>query len=354
MAVELPFHTMRWIGGPEGRLEILDQTLLPQRESYISLESVEDVIDAIKRLAVRGAPAIGVAAAYGLVLALRDVPDEAAARRRLRDAAERLLSSRPTAVNLRNAVERVLAAAAALSEGCGAGPLRRRVLATAEALREEDVDLCARMGDRGAALLPEEATVLTVCNAGALATCGIGTALGVLYTAAAAGKRLRVFACETRPLLQGARLTCWELSRLGVPVTLICDAAAGALMSRRRLDAVVTGADRVARNGDVANKIGTYQLAVLAARHGVPFYVVAPSTTFDLRCDDGSGIPVEERAAGEVTVVRGEVRIAPEGVDAFNPAFDVTPAELIEAIVWEGGVLRAPYRKSISETLGGD
>ena len=350
MAVELPFRTLYWDGDEDGALVLLDQTALPQEESYIRLEDVGGVWDAIKRLVVRGAPAIGVAAAFGLYLGIRGIEEEGRLWSRLAEVKNYLLSSRPTAVNLRNCLER-MEAAARECEGSGAAEIKQALFQTAKALFDEDVELCRKMGECGAALLPDEPTVLTICNAGALATCGIGTALGVIYTVASQGRRIKVYACETRPLLQGARLTCWELRRVGVPVTLICDNMVGSLLCNHRIDACVVGADRVARNGDFANKIGTYQVAVLAARHRVPFYPVAPSTSFDLRCPDGGSIPIEQRDPDEVRRVWGRLAITVPDVAVYNPAFDVTPAELVTAIIWEGGVLHPPLDEAINTAL---
>lgn len=351
MGVELPFRTLYWDGDEGGELVLLDQTALPDEERYVRLKEVSGVWDAIRRLVVRGAPAIGVAAAYGLYLGVRDLDEEDRLWERLIKVRDYLLSSRPTAVNLRNALER-MERAARREKGCGARQIKHTLFKTANELFEEDVRLCEEMGRYGAALLPDDATVLTICNAGALATCGIGTALAVVYTAASQGRRIKVIACETRPLLQGARLTSWELTRVGIPVTLICDNMVGWLLSNHRVDACVVGADRIARNGDFANKIGTYQLAVLARRHRVPFYTVAPSTSFDLRAPDGGAIPIEQRQPDEVRSVWGRLRITLENISVYNPAFDVTPAELVTAVVWEGGVMRPPLEEAITAALG--
>lgn len=309
-----------------GVLRILDQTLLPAQTRYIATSDYRDVAGAIRRLAVRGAPLIGVAAAYALALAARRGDDVVT-------AASQLAATRPTAVNLRWALDRVLAAAG--------GDAAR---AEAEALRihEEQIasDVCS--GELGAALIKEGATVLTHCNTGSLATGGIGTALGVVKTAHWQGKRISVLVDETRPLLQGARLTAWELVREGIPHELIVDSAAAGLIARGRVQAIVVGADRIAANGDAANKVGTYGLALAAHAHGVPFYVVAPASTIDARTARGNDIVIEERDADEVTSF-ATLRTAPDGTAARNPAFDVTPAHLITAIVSERGVLRAPY-----------
>jgi methylthioribose-1-phosphate isomerase len=343
-------ETLAWVGGIDGCCRLLDQTLLPAEVRTLEIRSVAAMVDSIRRLAVRGAPAIGVAAAFGLVLALREdgVQDPAAALARLRHAALDLAAARPTAVNLAWALERMLHSA---ERAHAAGQdLPACVLAEARAIAREDAEHCRRMGELGAELLRDGMRVLTHCNAGALATAGIGTALAPLYVAHERGWKISVYADETRPLLQGARLTAWELARAGIDVTLITDGMAGSLMSRRGLDAVLVGADRIARNGDVANKIGTYGVAVLAARHGVPFYVVAPLSTFDPRLASGAEIPIEERAEHEVTEPQGR-RSAPQGVRAWNPAFDVTPAELVTAIVTEAGRVDRPDENKVLELL---
>jgi methylthioribose-1-phosphate isomerase len=316
-------------------VRILDQRLLPEREEWLVLDTAEKVSGAIRSLAVRGAPAIGVAAAYALACEAR----RGANPGRLREVAELLVRARPTAVNLNWAVRR-------MSRRLGLGP--DAVLAEAHAIRDEDEASCRRIGALGAPLLPPEARVLTHCNAGALATAGYGTALGVVRAAFESGNPVHVLAGETRPFLQGARLTAWELQRDGIPVTVVTDGMAGWLMSRGEVSCVVVGADRIAANGDVANKIGTYSLAVLAAHHSLPFYVAAPWSTVDLSTAEGSDIPIEERASEEVLSIAGQ-RIAPEGVLARYPAFDVTPASLVTAIVTERGVLRPPFGASLAQ-----
>ncbi|HSN13907.1 MAG TPA: S-methyl-5-thioribose-1-phosphate isomerase [Anaeromyxobacteraceae bacterium] len=307
-------------------LRLLDQRRLPGEETWLELTGADAVADAIRSLAVRGAPAIGVAAAYALAVEAR----RGAGPARLRVAAAVLEGARPTAVNLAWAVRR-----AASRIGAGASAL----LAEAHAIRDEDEASCRRIGTLGAALLPHRAAILTHCNAGALATAGYGTALGVVRAAVEGGNPVTVLADETRPFFQGARLTAWELHRDGIPVTLLTDGMAGWLMARGEVSCVVVGADRIAANGDVANKIGTYGLAVLAAHHGLPFYVAAPWSTIDLDTPTGAAIPIEERASEEVAVV-GTQRIAPEGVRARYPAFDVTPAGFVTAIITERGVVR--------------
>lgn len=315
----------------EGRdlVRLLDQRRLPAEEAWLELAEGDAVADAIRTLAVRGAPAIGVAAAYGLAVEAR----RGAPAARLRQVADTLAHARPTAVNLAWAVRRM-----GRRLGLGAA----EILAEAHAIRDEDEAACRTMGALGAALLPRGAAVLTHCNAGALATAGYGTALGVVRAAVEAGNPIKVLADETRPFFQGARLTAWELHRDGIPVTVLTDGMAGWLMQRGEIGCVVVGADRIAANGDVANKIGTYQLAVLASHHGLPFYVAAPWSTVDRATPDGAAIPIEERASDEVMVIHGQ-RIGPAGVTARYPAFDVTPAHLVTAIVTERGVVRAPF-----------
>jgi methylthioribose-1-phosphate isomerase len=316
-------------------VRLLDQRLLPGEETWLALSSADAVAEAIRGLVVRGAPAIGVAAAYALACEAR----RGAARAALEAAAERLVMARPTAVNLAWAVRRM-----AGRFGDGAAALLRE----AHAIRDEDEAACRRIGELGAALIPDKARILTHCNAGALATAGYGTALGVVRAAFEAGKGIAVFAGETRPYLQGARLTAWELQRDGIPVTLLTDGMAGWLMQRGEIACVVVGADRIAANGDVANKIGTYGLAVLARHHALPFYVAAPWSTVDLATPSGDAIPIEERESDEVVILAGR-RIAPVGVRARYPAFDVTPAALVTAIVTERGVTREPHRDALRQ-----
>ncbi|HDI11110.1 MAG TPA: S-methyl-5-thioribose-1-phosphate isomerase [Candidatus Acetothermia bacterium] len=332
-----------------GAMKLLDQTRLPHEEVWLRLEHWREVAEAIQAMRVRGAPAIGIAAAYGLVLSVWHLPQDTDPEPVFREAVEGLRATRPTAVNLAWAIsrmERVFQrhAAAPLSE------LQRALLDEAERIHREDIEASQRMGTLGAELLPQGAKVLTICNTGALATGGYGTALGVVRAAWEQGRLDLVYVCETRPRLQGARLTAWELLREGIPHVLIVDAAAGFLMARGKVDAVLVGADRIARNGDTANKIGTYALAVLAQRHGIPFYVVAPTSTVDLSLPNGEGIPIEEREETEVLVPYG-CRLAPEGARAWNPAFDVTPGELISAIVTEMGVITPPYHETLPAAL---
>jgi len=347
-------RTVEW---RDGAVRLIDQRLLPGKLRFLDCRTVDEVCEAISTLAVRGAPALGAAGGYGVALACGlaggEDPDGGAGAvvRAARAAGDRLIATRPTAVNLAWGVNRVLAAAraAARSVGGAAGgaeAVGRAALAEAERLAEQDVADNRALGQYGAALVPEGARVLTHCNAGGLACVGYGTALGVIRAAAEAGKGPRVWVDETRPVLQGARLTAWELDRLGIDATLVADVMAGSLMASGDVDVVVVGADRVAANGDVANKIGTYSLAVLAAHHGVPFYVAAPTSTIDLATPDGAAIPVEERSPDEVRRV-GAAALAPPGVAALNRAFDVTPADLVTAIVTELGVAHPPYGKSL-------
>jgi methylthioribose-1-phosphate isomerase len=340
------FSPIRW---RDDTLELLDQTRLPTVEEWIACPSPEEVAAAIRRLSVRGAPAIGVAAAYGLVVGLTPPPQGDLLADRFDAVAELLASTRPTAVNLRWAIER---GREVFERHRGERPeaVRAALLAWAQELHAQDIETNRRMGEHGAALFAEGGRVLTHCNAGALATAGIGTAIGVIAASFARGGVGMVWVDETRPLLQGARLTSWELQRLGIPFKLVTDSSVGALMSNELVDGVVVGADRIAANGDVANKIGTYTVAVLAERHGVPFYVAAPLSTIDRATASGKDIPIEERLGGEVTDVFG-TRVAPADTEAFNLAFDVTPAELVAGIITEVGVLRAPYGESIREAF---
>ena len=348
-ALPFPFPVVEW---REGRVVILDQTLLPSRTEFLECRDVPELCGAIRRLAVRGAPAIGVAAAYGLALAAHRAAEARleppAALAAIESARRELAATRPTAVNLFWALNRVAGVAAGLAlGGAGVADLAAGLLSEARRVAAEDIAMCRKLGAAGAALLPECATVLTHCNAGGLATGGYGTALGVIYAAREAGKAVRVFADETRPLLQGARLTAWELADQGFEVTVLCDGAAGSLLRRGEIDAVITGADRIAANGDTANKVGTYPLAVLADRHDVPFYVAAPGSTFDLATDGGGGIVIEQRSPDEVHTF-ADRRTTPPGVLAWNPAFDVTPGELVTAFITEQGVLRPPFEQSLA------
>ena len=349
-------ETIRWVpgvGGGPGHVCMVEQTLLPDKNETLEVETVEAMVDAIYRLAVRGAPAIGVAAAYGLLLGLqgeteRDPEDFVA---HARETSAVLAKARPTAVNLFWALDRMVRRAEHdLAEGKSSGELFDNLRQEALSIQREDAEQCRRMGELGAELLRDGMTVLTHCNAGALATGGMGTALAPIYVANAAGRRVAVYADETRPLLQGARLTAWELSQVGIEVTLITDSMAASVMRQGKIDAVFVGSDRIARNGDVCNKIGTYGVAVLARQHGIPFYVVAPLSTFDPNLESGADIPIEERPAEEITHGFGR-RTAPEGVRVYNPAFDVTPAELVTAIVTEVGIIEQPSMKRVEDAL---
>jgi len=353
----------------DGRLEAIDQTLLPERLVVLELRTVAEVVDALRRLAIRGAPAIGVAAAFAVVLGLDERRPSSAeqAAAALDEIAAELEAARPTAVNLSWAVRRVAAAArgdaarggeaARAGDAAGArdagdpAQVRRRALEEAERVLEEDRASCRRMAEFGRTELTGRRRLLTHCNTGRLATAGLGTALGVVYAMAAAGEPVQVLASETRPLLQGARLTAWELLDAGIPVTVLAEGAAGAAMARGMVEAVLVGCDRVARNGDTANKIGTYGLSVLARSHGIPFYVVGPLSSFDPQAADGDRIVIEERSADELRGLAG-VRVAPAAADAWNPAFDVTPAELVSGFITDAGVLRPPFAESIARVLG--
>jgi methylthioribose-1-phosphate isomerase len=346
----MPEPTVRWVGGLEGRMELIDQTLLPAECKVIAPRTVEEVWEAIKVLRVRGAPAIGVAAAMGVVVGLRDTADdEAAVLARVNQTCDYLATSRPTAVNLFWALDRMRRVA---EERCGQGgrAVKEALLAEAKAIRDEDAAMCRAIGDAGRHLITEGCGVLTHCNAGSLATAEYGTALAPLYRAHEAGRTFRVYVDETRPLLQGARLTMWELGRAGIDATLLCDNTAAVVMREGKVDLVLVGADRIAANGDTANKIGTYGLAVLAQHHGIPFCVAAPSSTFDLSIQSGDQIPIEERGAEEVTESFGR-RTAPEGAKVYSPAFDVTPAELIAGIITERGLIKKPNRHRIAKVL---
>jgi methylthioribose-1-phosphate isomerase len=326
---------------------LLDQRMLPGEEHYERLSTVEQVAVAIERLAVRGAPAIGIAAGYAMVLAAADAAGEAESFvGAMSGAHDRLRRTRPTAVNLSWALARMMAVARAVAQASPDERLRR-LSTEARSIHLEDVEACRAMGRIGAARVPDESTVLTHCNAGALATGGYGTALGVVRAARSEGKRVRVVACETRPVLQGARLTAWELQQDGFDVTLVTDSMVGQLMRRRAIDLVVVGADRIARSGDVANKIGTYGVACLADVHAVPFYVAAPWSTVDMTCESGDAIPIERRSADEIVTFAG-ARVAPLGVRADNPAFDVTPARLVRAIFTERGEASPPDERALA------
>jgi methylthioribose-1-phosphate isomerase len=334
------FKTIDW---SDGTVVMLDQRRLPDEEVYLRLRTPEEVAEAIRSMAIRGAPAIGVAAALGMALGFRDGTPAGAESERFETMARLFASTRPTAVNLFWAIERMRGRFAA----AGGSSIGSALLDEAIKILHDDIEANRSMGRHGASLIPEGARILTHCNAGALATAGYGTALGVVRAAVEAGKKVVVFADETRPFLQGARLTAWELHRDGIPVTVLADSMAGHLFQKGGIDLCIVGADRIARNGDVANKIGTYQVAVLAGAHGVPFFVAAPTSTVDLRIETGASIPIEERASGEMTHIAGR-RMVPDGVAVIHPAFDVTPHRLVTAIVTERGIARPPYTASLA------
>ena len=332
--------TIRVLEWFDGKLRILDQSKLPREQIFADLDNYRDVVLAIKEMRVRGAPVIGVAAAYGIALGASSIKtanlDEFLAQ--LNQVMQSFAASRPTAVNLFQAIDRMKKAA----RGDDVAEIKNSLVNEAKRIHEEEVTATRQLSQLGARLIKDGFSLLTHCNAGPLATAGYGTALGVVKAAKDQGKKVSVFATETRPLLQGARLTAWELMQEGIPVTLITDSMAGYFMQQRRIDCVIVGADRIAASGDVANKIGTYTLAVLAKESGIPFYVAAPTSTIDLSLSSGDKIPIEERSPEEVTHIQG-VLIAPEGVRAVNPAFDVTPHSYITAIITEKGIIKEPY-----------
>jgi len=333
---------------------MIDQRKLPGKEVYVRCRTAPEVARAIKNMVIRGAPAIGVAAAMGLALGMRRTKATGTKQfaAEFTRFCELMAATRPTAINLFWAIERMKKAfGAAVTAGMSVGELQDLLEREAQAIHDEDVASCRAMGAFGAEVVPEAARILTHCNAGALATAGYGTALGVIRAAAERGRVRQVFADETRPFLQGARLTAWELLRDGVPTTVITESMAGPLMRQQGVDLVVVGADRIAANGDVANKIGTYTVAMMAKAHGIPFYVAAPLSTIDLATPDGSRIPIEQRSAREVTHL-GSVQLAPDGASVWNPAFDVTPSELVAGIITEKGIARAPYDRSLRALFG--
>lgn len=347
----MPPRSIEWIGGIDGCVSLLDQTRLPGEVIQREIRDVPAMHEAIRSLRVRGAPAIGIAAAYGVVLGVRDIAgaDRVPFDRQLEEVCFQLNTARPTAVNLSWALARMKRVAQSLPEADSATVVAA-LLEEAKKIRDEDAAMCRAIGAIGEALIRENAGVLTHCNAGALATAEYGTALAPLYLAHEQGRKFRVYADETRPLLQGSRLTAWELSQAGIDVTLLCDSMAGALMQEGKVDLVITGADRIAANGDTANKIGTYTVAVLAHRHGIPFYVAAPSSTFDRNLPDGSQIPIEQRSPDEIRRSFGH-STAPDGVNCYSPAFDVTPAELITAIITERGMIQPVNVESVASVL---
>jgi len=345
----MPVPTIEWVGDVQGHVRLIDQTLLPAELRNLECRDVKALWEAIRSLRVRGAPAIGIAAAMGVVLGVRDC--RAASGKDLLAEVETcagyLATARPTAVNLFWALDRMRQVARD-SVDLPPEQIKGRLLAEALAILAEDRKICRHIGRNGADLIRHGDAVLTHCNAGGLATAEYGTALAVIYTAHEQGKRVRVFADETRPLLQGARLTCWELMQSGIDVTLICDNTAGLVMKQGKIDCVIVGADRIAANGDVANKIGTYSVALLAGDHGIPFYVAAPLSTFDLTLESGDRIPIEERSGDEITCGFGK-QIAPAGVKTYSPAFDVTPAHHITAIITERGIITHPTTQEIAD-----
>jgi len=367
----MPIETIKWVNGSarikrlkpyvlqrrkisdnSGCVRIIDQTKLPNKLEYIDCRDVKTMWEAIKRLSVRGAPAIGVAAAFGVLLGVQKFKgnDKDKFLKVFHETCDYLATSRPTAVNLFNMLHE-MRNVVTCNPQADVATLKKALELQAMRIFRTDQEVCRRMGDFGAKLIKNKMNCLTVCNAGALATVGYGTALGVFYSAQKVGKNFSVYSCETRPLLQGSRLTCWELLQHKIDTTLICDNMAASLMARGKVDIVFAGADRIASNGDTANKIGTYMLAVLAKHHGIPFYIVAPRSTFDLAIKSGQQIPIEERKSEEVTHFTG-VSIAPKVVKVYNPAFDVTPAKLITGIVTEYGIIRQPYVRNIPVLKG--
>jgi len=355
-------RAVKWVGGVNGYLSLVDQRQLPGKFVKLQCRSIEHLYKAIRTLAIRGAPVIGVAAAYGLVLAMQKSAASDSLQEGLKvleRSCKYLASSRPTAVNLFWALDRVRQSARQYvvtqmrAKPSNINKLRKAVLTEANSIYQEDVDMCRRIGQNGQKFIKDGFGILTHCNAGALATAGQGTALSVIFEAHKKGKKFRVYVDETRPMLQGARLTAWELKRAGIDVVVICDNVAGWLMKQGKIDAVITGADRIAANGDVANKIGTYSLSILAGEHSIPFYVAAPSSTFDLSIKTGAEIPIEQRPAEEIIHLwRTKTQITPHGVSVYNPAFDVTEAHNITAIITERGVIENPNVENISEHFG--
>jgi methylthioribose-1-phosphate isomerase len=339
---------IRTIDWKNNKIRIIDQTKLPLELKYVDIGRLKDLWRAIQKLQVRGAPALGAAAGLGMYLGVRDYlcPDWVCFSGKLNSVAKYIASSRPTARNLFWGIERILAVALANKEK-PISKIKQAILAEAKLIMRQDMEACREIGSHGARLLKNNSRVLTICNAGILATIDYGTALGVIYSAQSQGKKIKVFSSETRPLLQGARLSCWELYKLGVDVTMIADNTAASLMRERQVDMVITGADRIASNGDTANKIGTFNLAVLAKYHGIPFYIAAPQSTFDLDIKNKKGIKIEMRKAAEISQILFKKRIAPAQAKVLNPAFDITPHQLISGIITEKGIIRPPYLKNI-------
>lgn len=344
----MPVPTIQWI---DRKIRLIDQTQLPEKLAFLDIDNIEDLAEAMRQLKVRGAPAIGVAAALGVALAAQQFSDQdrKTFQASIQETISYLSATRPTAVNLFWALDRMQDVLTRNQES-EVHLIRQILEKEALSIFEEDRHICREMGRYGAELIPDNAAVMTHCNAGGLATADYGTALGVIYSAAGSGKKLHVYATETRPLLQGSRLTAWELQESKIDVTIICDSAAGMVMRQKKIDGVIVGADRIAANGDTANKIGTYTLAVLAEKHHIPFYVVAPRSTFDLEIEDETGIPIEIRSKNEVVAGFGR-QTGPENVAVYNPAFDVTPHELVTAFVTEKGVLKPPFDEAIAGML---
>ena len=348
----MPVSTIEWVDGIDGRVKMVDQTLLPNELKYVLCDNIEGMYNAIKILMVRGAPAIGIAAAMGTVLGIRnkDSGNFEDFFKELKEVTSYVGSSRPTAVNLFWGLKR-MEDTALRNKDKPVSDIKNILFNEAKTILEEDKDICRKIGKNGETLLQDGSCVLTHCNAGGLATADYGTALAIIFAAVEKGKNIRVYADETRPLLQGARLTAWELKNAGIDVTLICDNMAAHAMKQKKVDCVVVGADRIAANGDAANKIGTYNLSIIAKEHNIPFYVAAPVSTFDLNISSGDDIPIEERDSKEVTHIMGN-KIAPDGVKVYNPAFDVTPAKNITAIVTEKGVINNPDTEKIKNVIG--
>ncbi|MFC2003020.1 S-methyl-5-thioribose-1-phosphate isomerase [Chloroflexota bacterium] len=342
------YSPIEWLGD---RVKILDQTKLPHQEVYLETSDYQNVASAIRELKIRGAPAIGVAGAYAIALGALSTQAQSGNefREKLQEVISTIAATRPTARNLFRAIERMEQTAAADED---TEQVKRSLVKEAVKIQAEEAEATRKISQLGAKLIPDKATILTHCNTGPLATTGYGTALGVIIQAKEEGKKTNVLADETRPLLQGARLTTWELMKANIPVTLITDSMAGYFMSQGEIDCVIVGADRIAANGDTANKIGTYSLAVLAKEHSIPFYVATPTTTVDLSIASGDDIPIEQRSPEEVTHIQG-VRVAPEDVEALNPAFDVTPHRYITAIITEKGIIREPYGEGLGGICGG-
>jgi len=348
--MKMQIQTIAW---SNNKIKIIDQTKLPSSFEYLYIDNLRGLWQAIKTMRIRGAPALGAAAGLGIYLGIKDsrAKNFAEFSSKLDRVSRYLASSRPTARNLFWGLER-MCSVAVRNKDKPIPRIKRMLFREAQNIIEEDRATCRKIGRYGLKVIRNNDKILTICNAGILATIDYGTALGVLYRAKEEGRRFKVFACETRPLLQGARLTAWELKKKGIDVTLICDNMAASLMQQGKIDKVITGADRIVSNGDVANKIGTYNLAVLSYCHKIPFYVAAPASTFDLKIKRGEDIPIEERPAQEVTHLFFKIPVAPKGVKVYNPAFDVTAHNLITAIITDKGIIRPPYQKNIRQVLG--